>query len=133
MNIETFQQSFQTREIDNRPYLIVASIFITIILIISLFNYNLEDYYICDGKVVDNKLSLIVNTEELTNITENKKIIIERNIFTYKVNTIKEVINNSSLYYEVVIELNKIPEQQNIPYASRYSFVIQNPYCFATA
>ena len=36
--------------------------------------------------------------------------MIERNIFTYKVDTIKEVININSLYYEVIIELNKIPE-----------------------
>ena len=29
--------------------------------------------------------------------------------------------------------LNKMPLQANIPYASRYSFVIQKPYCLATA
>ena len=110
MNIETFQQSFQIRDINIKPYITVASIFMIIILVITLFNYDLEDYYICNGKVIDSKLSLIVNNEELTNITENKEIMIERNIFTYKVDTIKEVININSLYYEVIIELNKIPE-----------------------
>ena len=29
--------------------------------------------------------------------------------------------------------LNKMPLQANITYASRYSFVIQKPYCLATA
>ena len=29
--------------------------------------------------------------------------------------------------------LNRMPEQQNMLYASRYSFTIQKPYCFATA
>ena len=29
--------------------------------------------------------------------------------------------------------LNKIPFTANIPYASRYSFTIQNPYCLAIA
>ena len=29
--------------------------------------------------------------------------------------------------------LNRMPEQQNMLYASRYSLVIQKPYCLATA
>ena len=110
MNIETFQQSFQVREINYKFYLIVVSIFISILLVIVLLNNKLEDYYISNGKVVDNNLSFIVSTEELDYITKNKKIIIERNIFTYKVNKINEVMYANSLYYEVIIELNKIPE-----------------------
>ena len=110
MNIEVFQKSFQIREINYKPYLIVVSIFITIILAIVLLNNKLEDYYISNGKVVDNNLSFIVSTEELDYITKNKKIIIERNIFTYKINKINEVIYNNSLFYEVILEFNKIPE-----------------------
>ena len=110
MNIEAFQQNFQVRDINYKTYLIVVSIFISILLIIVLLNNKLEDYYISNGKVVDKSLSFIVNTEELDYITKNKQIIIERNIFTYKVNQIKEVMYANSLYYEVIIELNKIPE-----------------------
>jgi len=109
MNIEAFQKSFQIREINYKPYLIVVSIFITIILVIVLLNNKLEDYYISKGRVVDNNLSIIVDSENLNNITNNKKIKIERNIFTYKVNKINEVIYQNSLYYEVILELNKIP------------------------
>ena len=54
MNIETFQQSFQVREINYKSYLLVVSIFISILLIIVLLNDKLEDYYISSGKVVDN-------------------------------------------------------------------------------
>ena len=126
MNIETFQKSFQVREIDFKPYLIVVSIFISIILIIVLLNNKLEDYYISNGKVIDDKLSFIVTSEELTNITNNKKIIIERNIFTYKVNEIKEVMYGNSLYYEVIIELNKIPEDLFINNNVIYSKIIIN-------
>lgn len=110
MNIEIFQKSFQIREINYKPYLLVVSIFITIILIIILQNNNLEDYYVCDGKVIDNNLLIMVNSENLESITNNKKIKIERNIFTYKVNKINEVIYGDLLYYEVILELNKIPE-----------------------
>ena len=110
MNIETFQKSFRIREMDYKPYLLVVFIFIVIILIIVLLNNKLEDYYICNGKVVDNQLYFIVNNKELNNITNNKKLKIERNIFTYKINKINEVIYDNSLYYEVIIDLNKIPE-----------------------
>lgn len=111
MNIETFQQSFQVREINYKSYLLVVSIFISILLIIVLLNNKLEDYYISSGKVIDNnKLIFIVSGEELEYITKNKQIIIERNIFTYKVNKINEVTYANSLYYEVIIEFNKIPE-----------------------
>lgn len=110
MNIETFQQSFQIRDINIKSYLIVVSIFITIILVISIFNNKLEEYYICNGKVINDNISIVVKSEELNNITENEKIIIERNIFTYKVIKIDEVINNNSLYYEVILEFDKIPQ-----------------------
>lgn len=110
MNIEIFQKSFQIREINYKPYLLVVSIFITIILVIVLLNNKLEDYYICEGRVIDNNLSIMVDSKNLGNITTNKKIKIERNIFTYKVNKINEVIYGNLLYYEVILELNKIPE-----------------------
>ena len=110
MNIEVFQKSFQIREINYKPYLIVVSIFITILLIIVLLNNKLEDYYICQGRVIDNNLSIIVSSDDLENITKNKKLKLERNIFTYKTVKINEVIYQNSLYYEVILELNKIPE-----------------------
>ena len=110
MDIEIFQKSFQTRDINIKPYLIVVSIFISFILIIVLLNNRLEDYYLCKGKVLDNKVIVIVNDEELNNITNNKKLIIERNIFTYKVEKIDEVINDKSIFYQLTLEFEKIPQ-----------------------
>ena len=110
MNLETFQKSFQIRDIDIKPYLIVVSIFISLILIIVLFNNKLEDYYILNGKVKDNNVFVIVNKEGLDSINNNNKIKIERNIFTYKVSTINEIINNNLIYYEVILEFQRIPE-----------------------
>ena len=110
MDIEIFQKSFQTRDINIRPYLIVVSIFVSFILIIVLLNNKLEDYYICNGKVLNQKVIVVVDSEELKNITENKKIIIERNIFTYKVEKINEIINNNSIYYELTLEFDRIPK-----------------------
>ena len=109
MDIEIFQKSFQIRDINIKPYFIVVSIFITFILMIVFFNNKIEDYYICNGKVLDQKVIIYVNNEELKKITENEKIIIERNIFTYKVEKINEVINNNTTYYELTLEFDRIP------------------------
>jgi hypothetical protein len=70
----------------------------------------LEDYYISNGKVLNQKVIVVVNSEELKKITDNKKIKIERNIFTYKVEKINEVNNNNFMYYEVTLEFDRIPE-----------------------
>ena len=110
MDIEIFQKSFQIRDIDIKPYLIVVSIFVTIILMIVFLNNKIEDYYICNGKVINQKVIVIVNSEELSKITDNKKIKIERNIFTYKIEKINEVINNNSIYYEITLQFDRIPE-----------------------
>ena len=109
MDIEIFNENFQNRDINIRPYLIVVSIFTTILLIIVFLNNNLEDYYICSGKVIDDNISLIVNSEKLKEVTENEKIIIEKNIFTYNVTKIEE-LDNESLLYEVILEFDRIPK-----------------------
>ena len=110
MFLETFQENFQMRDINIKPYLIVVSIFISIILIITLLNNKLKDYYICNGRVLDSKVVTIVNSDDLNKITENNKIKIERNIFTYKVSKIEEVIYNESFYYEITLEFDRIPQ-----------------------
>ena len=110
MDIEIFQKSFQTRDIDIKPYLIVVSIFMLFLLIIIFLNNKIEDYYICNGRVVDKKMIIVIEKDRLNDITENKKIIIERNIFTYKIEKINEVINNNSIYYEVFLDFDRIPD-----------------------
>ncbi len=110
MDIVVFQKSFQTRDINIKPYLIVVSIFIVFLLLLLFFNNKLEDYYISNGKVLNQKVIVVVNSEELKKITDNKKIKIERNIFTYKVEKINEVNNNNFMYYEVTLEFDRIPE-----------------------
>ncbi len=110
MNIEIFQKNFQIRDINLRPYIIVVSIFIIIMLVISFFYNKLEDYYICSGIVIDDNVSLIVNKEELNNIIDNNKTMIERNIFTYKVLKINELEDINSSFNEVILEFDKIPK-----------------------
>ena len=61
MDIEIFQKNFQIREINIKPYLIVVSIFITILLMIVFLNNRIEDYYICNGKILDKKVIKILS------------------------------------------------------------------------
>ena len=110
MDIEIFQKNFQIRDIDIKPYLIVVTIFMAIILMIIFLNNKIEDYYICNGKVINQKVIVIVSYEELNKITDNKKIKIERDIFTYNIEKINEVMNNNSLYYELTLEFDRIPK-----------------------
>lgn len=79
-------------------------------LVISFFYNKLEDYYICSGIVIDDNVSLIVNKEELNNIIDNNKTMIERNIFTYKVLKINELEDINSSFNEVILEFDKIPK-----------------------
>lgn len=111
MNLKTFQKSFQNREINIKPYVIVVSIFISILLTVVFLNNNLEDYYIVNGKVIDNKIVIIINNEELDKITKNKELKIERNIFTYKIDRISNFDNLDYLYDEVVLDIDDIPKE----------------------
>ena len=109
MNLNSFQKNFQVRDFNIKPYLMVVSIFIVLILIIMIFNNSLDNYYICEGKIIDNKYKVIVDYQNLAKITNNKEFKIERNIFTYKVSEIKEIYNDS-YYFELTLEVNKIKD-----------------------
>lgn len=110
MEIEKFQTSFKNKDIDFRPYLITVVILISIILVIILFNNRLKDYYIGSALVKENKLELIVRREDLDKITTNKKIIIERNMFTYKVDKIDELTYGDSFYNQLVLSVYDLKE-----------------------
>ena len=108
MDLEIFKKNIENREINIRPYMILLSIFIIILLVIILFNNNLKKYYAINGKVVDNKILVLVNNDELKYIVENKELLIERNnhIFTYKIFKINNQNNSNYLYNEVFLETN---------------------------
>ena len=103
MEIEEFQESFKAKEYNLRPYIIVVSILLSIILVIMLVNNKVKSYYISSGTIKDSKLVFLIDNEELYKITSNKKIIIERNMFTYEVFKIDEFQANNKLYNEVML------------------------------
>ncbi len=90
MNIEinTFQKSFKNLEVNTKNYIILVSILISIILITICFFNKIEDYHFVQGEVKDSKINII--TDDLNKITDNKKIIIDSRIFTYKIDKIEK-------------------------------------------
>ena len=112
MDLEVFAKSFQNREIDIKPYIIILSIFLSILIVTIIFNNNLNNYYIINGRVVDKQIELIVNNDELNKIVENKKILIERNnhMFTYKVVKINNLNNSNYLLSEIFLE-SELPDE----------------------
>lgn len=112
MDLKVFEKSFQNHEIDIKPYIIVLSIFISILIVTILFNNNLRSYYVLNGKVIDKKIEVIVDNNGLEKINENEELLIERNnhIFTYKIFKINNLENSNSIYSEVFLE-SEIPSE----------------------
>lgn len=108
MDLESFQKSFKNYEIDLRPYLIVVSIFISIILVILLCKNNLKDFYVTKGIIKNSKTNIVVNIDDLDKITNNKKIMIGKNIFTYKITKINDLVIDNINYKEVILDINKL-------------------------
>ena len=107
MNIEinNFQKSFKNLEIDIKNYIIIVSIFISIILITICCIHKLEDYYFVKGEIKNKNISIIVS--DLNKITDNKKIIINNKIFTYKIESIEDYIDNAYKIVNIDIGQNK--------------------------
>ena len=112
MDLDIFNKSIKNREINITPYVIVLSIFISILVIVIIFNNSVRNYLVLKGNVVDKRVVVTVNNDELNKVVENNKIIIERNnhIFTYKVFKINNLNDSNYLYSEVILE-TEIPEE----------------------
>ncbi len=110
MEIKQFQESFKNKEINLKPYLLVVSILLSIIIVIVIVNSKMKDYYIGKSLVKDSSLIILIKNEELNKITTNKKIIIERNMFTYNIVSINELLNDNCLYNEVTIKVDDLDE-----------------------
>lgn len=111
MNIKQFQTNIKNVDICLKPYIFVVSIFICIIISIILFNNRLEDYYVTDALVKDKQIKMVVNIDDLIKITDNKKIIVEGDIFTYKVEKISDLIVENNIYKEIIIHIDNFDDK----------------------
>ena len=121
MKIEEFQESFKNKEINTKSYTKVVSILIGIILLIVFLNNSLIDYYKVGITISNKKLEIISGLNDINKINSNNKIMIERNIFTYKIEEISDYINENSLYKLVRINIESDKE-------NAINFMIDNNY-----
>ena len=111
MELKVFNKYIKNMDISLKPYIAVVSIFICIIILIVFFNNRLEEYYVTDSLVVKNEVKIIVNYNDLEKITNNKKLKIEGDIFTYKVVKINDLVIDNSFYKEVFLLIENINEK----------------------
>lgn len=111
MDLKSFQRSFKIYEINLKPYIMVVSIFISILLIIIIFSNNIKDYYLTKGMIKNGKVEVVVNIDNLDKITKNEKIIIKENIFTYEVIQIDDLITGDILYKKIILNVDGIGKE----------------------
>lgn len=121
MDLVSFQRSFRNREVNIYKYIKVVSILMTFLLAIIIFNNKIEDYYIGISKVSNNKLEVLIDLERVDKIKNNKKIIIERNTFTYEIEKIEDYLIENNYYKKITlliknIDKNKIKDNEIIKY-----------------
>ncbi len=114
MDINSFIESFEYREINTRKYYMVV-LFLTILMfIVLLFNYKVINYQSGEILIEDNKLIIITDTKNLENIVKNKKIIIERTTFTYLVEKIDNLYLDNNLFKKIIIKIDNFSKDKVI-------------------
>ena len=94
-----------------------AGVILVVILMICLlviFTYKYQSYYLTLGTMIDGKLELLVNIDDMKYVTGNDRLYIESDDYTYQVFKIDEKLyrdesyNNYKNIYLVVDNLNNI-------------------------
>lgn len=115
MDINNFIESFEYLEINIKRYFLVV-IFIFIIFLISIFTFKVNDYIEGNLFFENNESYLVLDIKEINKIKNNKKIIIERNTFTYLYKKIENLYQDNKKVY---IEVDNFPKSNNEIYKYR--------------
>lgn len=98
----------------------ILTICLVLLLLISLFIFKYKSYYQTKAIVsyIDNEyyLQLIMPTEKVDNIISNKILVIDKQKYSYKINSISEELkidNNFQNYQIIYIKIN-IEEKKKI-------------------
>lgn len=91
MSIKDFQGSFECKDFNCIKFFVVVLFFIFVLFLIIVFNNNFYDYYTGIAIVEDkNKISTLVNVNDLEKVLNNKEMIIERTTFAYTISYISD-------------------------------------------
>ena len=107
---------------DKYPKIYKTSFIITIIVIIFIyiiFTYKYQTYYLVQGKMIDNKLEIIVLTNDIKYIKNNHELMIDNHTYSYKLNSISSelyVTNDYKNYQYIYIEIDNLSSIDNYVY-----------------
>ena len=97
----------------------IILIIIFLIIVYILFTYQYQTYYISKGKVLDNKLELIVDVNDIKYIKNNSLIKLDDIYYHYSIEKISEELIVDNLYnnYQYVyLEVDGLKEKDNYVY-----------------
>ena len=117
-----------TLEIDlilnRKKYSQIYNIFIIILTIILIFiyiifTYKYQSYYLAKGKIINNKLELLVNINDIKYIKNNTNLKIDNKIYSYKTITISDemlIDENYNNYKYIYLEVDNLTNIDNYVY-----------------
>lgn len=97
----------------------IILIIIFLIIVYILFTYQYQTYYISKGKVLNNKLELIVDVNDMKYIKNNSLIKLDDIYYHYSIEKISEELIVDNLYnnYQYVyLEVDGLKEKDNYVY-----------------
>lgn len=97
----------------------IILVIIFLIIVYILFTYQYQTYYISKGKVLNNKLELIVDVNDIKYIKNNSLIKLDDTYYNYSIEKIGEELIVDNLYnnYQYVyLEVDGLKEKDNYVY-----------------
>ena len=97
----------------------IILVIIFLIIVYILFTYQYQTYYISKGKVLNNKLELIVDVNDIKYIKNNSLIKLDDTYYNYSIEKIGEELIIDNLYnnYQYVyLEVDGLKEKDNYVY-----------------
>ena len=97
----------------------IILVIIFLIIVYILFTYQYQTYYISKGKVLNNKLELIVDINDIKYVKNNSLIKLDDTYYHYSIEKISEELIIDNLYnnYQYVyLEVDGLKEKDNYVY-----------------
>ena len=103
-------------KIYNTCFLILTIILVFIYII---FTYKYQSYYLTKGKMINNKLELLVNIDDIKYIKNSTILSIDNKMYSYKLDSISNDIyvdENYNNYKYIYLKVNNLTNIDNFVY-----------------
>ncbi len=109
MQINEYQENFYNKTINLKKIILIILVFIFIILIIVIANNNFYDYFY--GMLIvedDERISTLVNINDLEKVLNNNEIIINQLHYSYNIEKIENdnFINGDDVFKKIYLKIN---------------------------